>query len=270
MKHYSQIVAIIYVIITFTVTWIILFPLSTVYNELNIIQRELWHSLGSIGPTIGGIFALYLLKRKKGLKLLKVRIIKYSGKKLLFFAFSPLIIMITTLCIETLLGFFNPLSFFQENNILNFGLLIVFILPSICYGIFEEIGWRGYLLPALQEKYNALISTLILTVIWWFWHFPTFFYRSDLFFGLVLLFPLLLSGSIVITFLFNQSKGSVLMVIFLHISYDLVTSHQISITAIIIVSTFYVFMDVRILKIYGIENFSTLKRITLELNNTPH
>ncbi|TFG16643.1 MAG: CPBP family intramembrane metalloprotease [Promethearchaeota archaeon] len=267
MRHSSQIVAIIYVIITYSVTWMILFPLSTVYNELNLIQRELWHSLGSIGPAVGGIFALYLLKRKKGLKLLKVRILKYSGKKLLIFAFSPLIILIITLIIESLLGFFKIISFFQENNILNFGLFIVFILPSICYGLFEEIGWRGYLLPALQEKFNALSSTLILTVIWWFWHFPTFFYRSDFFFGFVLMFPLLLSGSIVITFLFNQSKGSVLMVIFLHISYDLVTSHQISITAIIIVSTFYVFMDVRILKVYGIENFSTLKRATLELND---
>ena len=58
------------------------------------------------------------------------------------------------------------------------------------------------------------------------------------------------------------------MVIFLHISYDLVTSHQISITAIIVVSTFYVFMDVRILKVYGIENFSTLKRVALELNDS--
>ena len=268
MRHSSLIVVIIYVLITYSVTWMILFPLSTVYNELNLIQRELWHSLGSIGPTVGGVFALYLLKRKKGLKLLKVRIFKYSGKNLLIFAFFPLIILIITLIIESLLSFFNIISFFQVNNILNFGLFIVFILPSICYGLFEEIGWRGYLLPALQEKYNALISTLILTVIWWFWHFPTFFYRSDLIFGFVLLFPLLLSGSIVITFLFNQSKGSILMVIFLHISYDLVTSHQISITAIIVVSTFYVFMDVRILKVYGIENFSTLKRVTLELNDT--
>jgi len=263
----SQIITLIYVIIAYSITWIILFPLSTVYNELNLIQREVWHSLGSIGPTVGGILALYLLKRKEGLKLLKDRMLKYSGKKLLLFAFSPMVILVITLLMESILGLFNIVSFFQENNILSFGSLIVFILPSICYGFFEEIGWRGYLLRSLQEKFNALISTIILTVIWWFWHFPTFFYRSDLFFGFVLLFPLMLSGSIVITYLFNQSKGSILMVIFLHISYDLVTSHQISITALIIVSTFYVFMDIRILKIYGIENFSTLDRITLELNN---
>ncbi|MEJ2296243.1 MAG: hypothetical protein P8Y23_15955, partial [Candidatus Lokiarchaeota archaeon] len=101
----------------------------------------------------------------------------------------------------------------------------------------------------------------------WFWHFPTFFYRFDLFYGLILMFPLLLSGSIVMTFLFNQSRGSILMVIILHISYDLVTSHEISITAIIVVSAFYIFMDIRILKIYGVENFSIYERTILFNSN---
>jgi membrane protease YdiL (CAAX protease family) len=263
----SQVIAIIYIAVTYSVTWIILFPLSVVYNELSPIQRELWHSLGSVGPTVGGLLALYLLKRRKGLKLLRNRLLKYSGRNLLFFALSPLIILLVILPIELLLGVFNLGLFFQENNIYNIVSLIIFILPSICYGFFEEIGWRGYLLPALQKKYNALIATLILTVVWWFWHFPTFFYRFDLFYGLVLMFPLLLSGSIVMTFLFNQSRGSILMVIILHITYDLVTSHEISITAIIVVSAFYIFMDFRILKIYGIENFSPYERITLSISN---
>lgn len=234
-----------------------------VFKDLSTVQRELWHALGSIGPSIGGIIALYLIKRKEGLQLLKKRMLKYSGRKLLLFAFSPLLILAVILLIESIIGVFNIISFFQVNNILNFGSFIIFILPSICYGLFEEIGWRGYLLPALQAKYNALISTLILTVIWWFWHFPTFFYRFDLFYGFVLMFPLMLSGSIVFTFLFNQTKGSILMVIILHISYDLVMSHQISITTIIVVSAFYIFMDVRILKIYGIENFATVERTSL-------
>jgi membrane protease YdiL (CAAX protease family) len=253
----------LFVIVSYSITWSILFPLSLVYNELDIVEREIWHSFGSIGPSIGGITALYLSKKQEGLELLKERTLKYPGYKFLILAFSPLIILFIVLIFEWLFGFFKIVTFLQENNITNFGTFVIFILPSLCYGFFEEIGWRGYFLPKLQSKFNALISTIILTIIWWFWHFPAFFYRFDLFFALVLMLPLMLTGSIIFTFLFNQSKGSILMVIILHICYDIVTSHQISITAIILVSTFFIFMDIRILKIYGSENLSSLNKITL-------
>jgi len=266
MSGYSSktlLIGIIYIIISYSFTWSILFPLSTIYNELTTIQREIWHSIGSIGPALGGIIALYLLKRKEGLILLKKRMLKSSKRQLWFFAFAPLIILFLVIMFESIIGFFNISTFLKQNKINNFLDFFIFILPSLCYGSFEEIGWRGYLLPHLQYKYNALISTLILTVIWWFWHFPTFFYRFDLVYGLIFMFPLMLSGSIIFTYLFNSSKGSLLLVIIFHISYDLVNSHQISILATVIVSSFLIFMDIRILKVYGIENFSIYEKITL-------
>ena len=256
-------ISILFVFISYSITWSILFPLSVIYNELSIIEREVWHSFGSIGPSIGGIIALYLLKRKEGLKMLKERILNYAGWKLLLFAFSPLIILLIILFFESIFGFFNLSTFLEENYITNAGTFIIFILPSLCYGFFEEIGWRGFFLPKLQGRFNAFTSTIILTVIWWFWHFPAFFYRFDLFFALVMMFPLMLAGSMVFTFLFNQSKGSVLMLIIMHICYDLVSAHQISIIATIVISIFFIFMTIRAIKLYGIENLSSIKRATL-------
>ncbi|MFE4764218.1 CPBP family intramembrane glutamic endopeptidase [Bacillus mycoides] len=42
-------------------------------------------------------------------------------------------------------------------------------------GGFEEIGWRGFLQPALQKKNSAFFSTVIVSVIWAIWHWPLWF-----------------------------------------------------------------------------------------------
>ena len=262
-KKDHLIILILFVIITYSITWAILFPLSLIYNELNFIEREVWHSLGSIGPTFGGLIAISILKKKQGLVVLRSRILKYTNWKHMLFALSPILILLIILFFESFFGVFNFKSFLDENNISNFGIFMIYLLPSLCYGFFEEIGWRGFFLPKLQERFNALISTIILTIIWWFWHFPTFFYRFDFLFAVVFMFPLMLAGSLVFTFLFNQSRGSLFMVIIMHISYDLVTARQVSITATIVVSTFFVFMAIKVLKLYGRENLSLSKRISL-------
>ena len=38
----------------------------------------------------------------------------------------------------------------------------------------EEIGWRGYLLDRLQERWNALTASLVLGLVCWTWHLPLF------------------------------------------------------------------------------------------------
>ena len=39
----------------------------------------------------------------------------------------------------------------------------------------EEFGWRGFALPRLLKRRRSLVAALVLGVIWWAWHLPTFF-----------------------------------------------------------------------------------------------
>lgn len=54
--------------------------------------------------------------------------------------------------------------------------LALILLPGmIIGGGLEEIGWRGYLQPALQKKWPSFTSTLIVGSIWTLWHLPLWF-----------------------------------------------------------------------------------------------
>ena len=101
-------------------------------------------------------------------------------------------------------------------------LFLPFLLFSIITTIPEETGWRGFALPRLQRSWGPLLASLVLGSLWGVWHLPDFFYlqtvQSDI------SFPLFLAGtistSILFTWVFNGTGGSLLIVSILHSSFN--------------------------------------------------
>lgn len=98
--------------------------------------------------------------------------------------------------------------------------LLALVLPWLIFEILtngEEWGWRGYVLPRLQSKYNALTASLIVGVIWSVWHLPKFLgtglsgERSFAWFTVAHL-----ALAVLYTWLYNNSRGSLLLVILFH------------------------------------------------------
>ena len=61
--------------------------------------------------------------------------------------------------------------------------MIIGIFGSLISAIGEEIGWRGYMVPALNEKYGTKKALIISSFFWCVWHFPLIIfdaYMSDL------------------------------------------------------------------------------------------
>jgi membrane protease YdiL (CAAX protease family) len=101
------------------------------------------------------------------------------------------------------------------------------VLPTLAFQIFfftltEETAWRGFALPRLLKKYNALAASLILGLLWGLWHIPLFLIPGS--FQASLSFPgFLLSAlatSILFTWLFNHTNGSVLIAGLFHAATD--------------------------------------------------
>lgn len=93
-------------------------------------------------------------------------------------------------------------------------------------GVDEELGWRGYALPRLQERYGATIASLILGVAWAGWHIPAWFAPGS---GQdAISFPVFvvstIAAAILLTYLYNSSGGSLPVVILAHTVFDLCTT----------------------------------------------
>lgn len=109
------------------------------------------------------------------------------------------------------------------------GLLAYNILT---FGYGEEVGWRGFALPRLQARHSALGATLMLTVGWAIWHIPLFLYRPGYTSmgaaGIAGWFFSLLTGSVLLTWLYNESRGSLLVVALFHAAIDVVFTADIA------------------------------------------
>jgi membrane protease YdiL (CAAX protease family) len=88
------------------------------------------------------------------------------------------------------------------------------------------LGWREYALPRLQTRYGALTASLILGVLWACWHLPAWFLPGSTQAGLS--FPVFLVGiiatSIIYTWFYNSTGGSLLLIIVLHTIFDICTT----------------------------------------------
>lgn len=115
----------------------------------------------------------------------------------------------------------------EQLTLAAFAARVLFALP---FGpLAEEAGWRGYLLPVLQRRHSALTSSLLIGVVWTFWHFPMFWVPGAALPPQVAPGPeavaLYLLGvgatSVIATTLYNSTGGSLFIAVLYHLSTNL-------------------------------------------------
>ena len=103
--------------------------------------------------------------------------------------------------------------------VLALDVLLTYLYLLFGGGGLEEPGWRRFALPWLQQRYSPLRSSLILAVMWAFWHWHVWLAGPlDMIFYLVLVVAPL---AILFTAVFNRSGGSLPIVMLLHASINI-------------------------------------------------
>jgi membrane protease YdiL (CAAX protease family) len=255
----------IYVIIAYVITWSITLVSYYLYkiNILSLDQLNLIYNFGALGPFVGAITCAKIFYGREGIKkLFSTLKFKTLNKRSLLIALSPLLFFSIGLLIYPLFaGHWYSFEDTKRQYNLSSGISYInWILPFITYSLLEEFGWRGFLLPHLQSHYSAFKSSIILTVIWAAWHLPFFLWRFQFswFIGIGFFFSIFI-GTIIITSLFNLSKGSIVSVILFHFCNNLSSALDKEFI-VAVVSTGFVFLTVFLVRTYKAENLSDIKR----------
>ena len=214
MKNKSTL---LFVVLTFVITWSVEIPVALVkYGYLAIKIPKGLQTLSTLAPGMAALLITALLPGKNGIaKLLKPLFQWRIGLKSYAFIFGTGILLpfLTLLIFSVVSG--QPIQIEPATSLLFYLAILLFFSP-----LWEEIGWRGFLLPRLQLRYSAFHASLIIGIIWGLWHLPIILainpYGDKSIIYFLFIFLGCIAISILQTSIFNITKGSLLACVLLH------------------------------------------------------
>jgi membrane protease YdiL (CAAX protease family) len=216
-------------LISYAFTWIVLIPyILSVWGVIKGDFEFLYIIKPFVGPALAAIIMTSLTEGKEGLRRLRNRLgQRRAGWQwyLLILLVIPLLILLGIVIQPGMLASFQGLT---PRLLITYPLYFVIVFFGIALP--EEIGWRGFALPRMQPRYGPLWGSLLLGVLWCFWHLIFFLTPghgggpgtslTTILLGFAYFFVIVMAFSIIFTWVFNHTGGSVFIANILHAAID--------------------------------------------------
>jgi membrane protease YdiL (CAAX protease family) len=208
-------------VLAFGITWVVWVPRAAGVPVGVVGQLWTWV------PAIAALLAAALTGGRGALRDLGARLVRWrvAWQWYLVVVLGPAVFSVAVAAVYALLGrswaAAAPPALRSEGSLvlLPLFLLVLFVTD----GLGEELAWRGFALPRLLTTYNALVASLILGVLWAAWHLPLVWtevaplYQQPLW----LLLLDMTAKSVLFTWVFLHTRGSVLLAALLHATTNL-------------------------------------------------
>ncbi len=217
-----------YCLITFLITWGLkyVYALVKVGNNLPYFNFSL---IAQYGPSLSAVFLIAITEGREGLHRTVQSMFNWRVGTwwiLMALAFEPVMFLTITILYWFWHGGFPATdSFTIVSGILSFS--GIFLIGLIRWGLAEEIGWRGWMFPKLQDSISPFKATMILAFVTTLWHVHpnslseiasikegTYLlgYFPEVVERLIITIPI----TLLITFIYNNTKGSLLLMMIFH------------------------------------------------------
>jgi uncharacterized protein len=205
-----------YFLITYLVTWSYWLVIYGLIGKAG----EMWAMPGVFVPALAAVVITGVLGGRSGLRVFLQSWIRWRVSPR-WYVFT--LVVLPALVLLTYI-FLPDGAKGLERGALGPGLtyLATFIVILFVGGGQEEPGWRGFALPRLQEQFGPVPASLALGALWGIWHLPLFIlvpnydnagYRPGQIATTFIIFAggFMVGLSLLLTWLFNQTNGSVLL-----------------------------------------------------------
>jgi len=223
-----------YFIIAYAFSWLAWMPLVLSEDGAGILSYRspigFYATLAIasfVGPFLSAFIMTSITEGRIGIgRLLRQLVLWPVGLRWNLFALIglPAIMVLSVIFLPGALALFQGLA-----GLAPLPMLALFVYVFVLGGpLGEEPGWRGFALPRLQRLYGPLVGSLILGPIWALWHLPIFWIPAWNFpptiLNIVMFVIAATAFTIVMTWVFNNTKGSLFIAVFVHTSFDTVLS----------------------------------------------
>lgn len=263
-----------YFVLTFLISWAIEIPLAlSTTGLISAAVPPSLHYLASSGPFIAAVIVTLATGGLSEAANLLAGLAKWrvDHKYTLFCVASPVVVFAGIVAASRLLqGAWPDLHLLGQVDYLPYlGVVPALALWLGTFGMGEEVGWRGFALPRLQATRSAMSASLLLGAFWAAWHLPALFYRDTYLEMGLLVVPMLITvaavGSVVYTWLYNGTRGSLLMLVMFHGLFDFFSVWPAGVVSPGMVMTILmVFLAVRVYKRYGPANLAPVEKRVIQ------
>lgn len=225
----------VFIISAYVLTWVLLGPWFYVFNVRydGELQPWMWAWVpfaffGGWGPTLAAIITVALTQGRSAVRQL-IRSVTVWRVPLRWYVlvavFPPAVTALSLLVVDQGLG---TLRDFDVGAAIT-GTALAYLLALPFGPLGEELGWRGFALPRLLNRYGPVIASLVLGVVWTFWHVPMMLWSPGAsipsFMGLssfavAVYLVQVTSITILMTWLFLRTDGSVLLAVLAHLTFN--------------------------------------------------